>query len=420
VVVNPASTVRETGPGLGRAEIEAFCREAFSDRPVDGKRLLFVVPDATRTCPVGDLFRILHDLLGRRAAALDFLIALGTHPPLSDDAVLRHFGIDRSEREGRFGRVGIFNHEWNNPEALRVIGVIPGAELSALSEGRMTRDVPVTVNRRLFGYELVTVVGPVYPHEVVGFSGGNKYFFPGVAGADIIDTFHWLGALITNRVINGTAETPGRRVIDRAAAMLPVEKLCLALVMEGKTVRGVFSGSPEEAFAGAADLSSRVNVVVKDRAFDRVLSCAPEMYDDLWTAGKCMYKLEPVVADGGELVIYAPHVTEVSVTHGATLRRIGYHVRDYFTSQPERFADIPGGVMAHSTHVKGVGTFVNGVESPRIRVTLATGIAESVCREINLGYLDWRGVRVEDLKDRENEGVLLVPKAGEVLFKLRS
>jgi lactate racemase len=418
--MKPGSLIRETGPGVGRTEIEDFCRRTFADRAVDGKRLLFVVPDATRTCPVGDLFRILHDQLGSRAAAMDFLVALGTHPAMSDDSILRHFGINRSDREGRFSRVGIFNHEWKNPDALRTVGVIHGGELAALSEGRIDRDVPVTVNRRLFDYDLVTVVGPVFPHEVVGFSGGNKYFFPGVAGADIIDTFHWLGALITNRVINGTRETPVRRVIDQAASFLPFEKLCLALVMEGKTVRGIFSGSPEEAFSAAAELSDRVNVVYKDRPYVRVLSCAPEMYDDLWTAGKCMYKLEPVVADGGELVIYAPHVTEVSVTHGATLRRIGYHVRDYFTAQPGRFADIPGGVMAHSTHVKGVGSYANGVETPRIRVTLATGIPESECREINLGYLDWRSVRLEDWKNRENEGVLVVPKAGEVLFKLRN
>ncbi len=410
---------RETGPGLARPDLEDFCKRTFEGRSVEGKRLLFVVPDSTRTCPVGDLFRILHDLLGRRAAGLDFLVALGTHPAMTEEHLLRHFGIDRSEREGRYGKVGIFNHEWNNPDALTEVGVIPGRELAALSGGRIDRDVPVRVNRRLFDYDLVTAVGPVFPHEVVGFSGGNKYFFPGVAGAEIIDTFHWLGALITNREINGTRDTPVRRVIDRAASMLAFEKLCLALVMEGKTVRGAFSGSPEDAFREAAALSDRVNVVYKEKPFRRVLSCAPQMYDDLWTAGKCMYKLEPVVADGGELVIYAPHVREVSVTHGAILRGIGYHVRDYFTAQPGRFAGIPGGVMAHSTHVKGVGTYTDGVETPRIRVTLATGIPESVCREINLGYLDWRSVRVDEWKDREPEGILLVPKAGEVLFKLK-
>jgi hypothetical protein len=143
------------------------------------------------------------------------------------------------------------------------------------------------------------------------------------------------------------------------------------------------------------------------------------MYDDLWTGGKCMYKMEPVVADGGELIIYAPHIEEVSVTHGATIRKIGYHVRDYFLKQMDRFGDVPGGVMAHSTHVKGIGTFENGVETPRVNVVLATRIPPEICREINLGYRDPDSIDVEQWKDREDEGILYVPKAGEMLYRLK-
>ncbi len=104
--------------------------------------------------------------------------------------------------------------------------------------------------------------------------------------------------------------------------------------------------------------------------------------------GKCTYKLEPVVADGGELIIYAPHITRISATHGVLIERIGYHVRDYFLAQMGRFTDVPGGVLAHSTHVKGLGTYVNGREQPRANVVLATGIPEATCRKINLGYRD--------------------------------
>jgi hypothetical protein len=131
-----------------------------------------------------------------------------------------------------------------------------------------------------------------------------------------------------------------------------------------------------------------------------------------------MYKLEPVLADGGELIIYAPHITEVSVTHGRTLLEVGYHCRDYFRKQWDRFQKHPWGVLAHSTHVYGLGTFVNGVETPRARVVLATSIPESVCRQINLGYRDPKTIRKEDFAGREDEGILLVPKAGEMLYQL--
>jgi nickel-dependent lactate racemase len=181
---------------------------------------------------------------------------------------------------------------------------------------------------------------------------------------------------------------------------------------------GIFYGSPESAWTQAADLSAQVHITRVARPFRQVLSCAPAMYDELWVAGKCMYKLEPVVADGGELIIYAPHLREISLTHGRLIEQVGYHVRDYFTQQWDRFKDVPWGVLAHSTHVRGTGTFTGGIERPRIQVTLASGIPPDVCARINLGYRDPGTIDVESFADREVEGVLLVRKAGEQLYRL--
>ena len=145
----------------------------------------------------------------------------------------------------------------------------------------------------------------------------------------------------------------------------------------------------------------------------------PTMYDDIWTAAKGMYKLEPVIADGGEVIVYAPHIDEISYTHGAILDEIGYHVRDYFLKQWDRFKEYPGGVLAHSTHLRGIGTFDDGIERPRIRVTLATRIPRERCERLNLGYLDPDTIDLDDWRGRENEGLLLVPKAGEMLYRLK-
>jgi hypothetical protein len=144
------------------------------------------------------------------------------------------------------------------------------------------------------------------------------------------------------------------------------------------------------------------------------------MYSEIWTAGKAMYKLEPVLADGGELILYAPHVHEVSATHGSIIRAVGYHCRDYFVKQWDRFKHHPWGVLAHSAHVHGLGTFEDGVERARARVTLATAIPPEVCRRINLGYRDPSTIRPEDYANRESDGVLLVPRAGEILHQLKS
>jgi hypothetical protein len=133
-----------------------------------------------------------------------------------------------------------------------------------------------------------------------------------------------------------------------------------------------------------------------------------------------MYKLEPVVADGGSLIVYAPHVTEISATHGHIIEEIGYHTRDYFLKQWDRFKQYPWGVIAHSTHVKGIGTYEGGTEKPRVNVILATQIPPEMCAKVNLGYLDPNSIQPEDYAGREDEGILYVPKAGEMLYRLEN
>ena len=245
-------------------------------------------------------------------------------------------------------------------------------------------------------------------------------FFPGIGGPEILNFFHWLGAVVTNARIIGHALTPVRRVVDRAGAMVPVPKLCFCLVVDQKRFAGCFVGTPEAAWGEASKLSRERHIVYKDQPFHTILSCAPAMYDELWVGGKCMYKLEPVLADGGELIIYAPHLHEISITHGRLIEEIGYHCRDYFLKQWDRFKDYPWGVLAHSTHVYGIGTYENGIETPRAKVTLATGIPEEVCRRINFGYRDPATINPQDYADREDEGILLVPQAGEILYQLKN
>ena len=419
----------DTEAVIGRGATDALLSEddareilaaAFDAYPVDGKRVLVIIPDATRTAPIPLFFRLLVDLLGERTAALDFLVALGTHPAMSEDALNRLVGVSAEERAGRYADVGVYNHAWYEEGTLVNLGTIPADEIETLTDGMLRQDVEVTVNRMLFDYDRVVVCGPTFPHEVVGFSGGNKYFFPGVSGPEVINFTHWVGALLTSYDVIGTAYTPVRAVIDRAAAMIDVDKLCCSLVVTPRgSLAGLYVGAPEDAWAAAAELSSRIHIRWVERPFRRVLSVMPEMYDDIWTASKGMYKLEPVIADGGEVIIYAPHIDEISYSHGAVLDEIGYHVRDYFLAQWDRFKDKPWGVLAHSTHLRGIGTYEDGVERPRIRVTLATRIPPERCAALNLGYLDPDSIDFDDWRDREDEGILFVPKAGELLYRLK-
>ncbi len=413
------SRTAQQGASLGTTEVRELIEQVCPAKDYRDIKVLLIVPDGTRTAPIGLLFRALHDQIGPAAKTFDVLIALGTHPPMSEQAICDRLEISRAERSEKYAGVNVFNHEWNNPAALRNVGVIPEPEISEITNGLFSIAVEVDINRRLFEYDQVIIVGPVFPHEVVGFSGGNKYLFPGVSGPEILNFFHWLGSVITNPMIIGNKWTPVRRVVDRAASMVKISKLCFCLVVEEGKLAGLFAGTPESAWTEASELSRQLHITYKDKPFRTILSCAPPMYDELWVAGKCMYKLEPVLADGGELIIYAPHLREISLTHGRLIEEIGYHCRDYFLQQWDQFKHYPWGVLAHSTHVYGIGTYENGVETPRAHVTLATQIPEETCKRINFGYRNPDEIRVEDFADREEEGILLVPKAGEMLFHLR-
>jgi lactate racemase len=411
--------LRTNETALGAADVRELVAQACPAADYLNRKVLLIVPDSTRSAPLDLCFKALHEELAGRAAALDVMVALGTHQPMTEQAICERLGISLADRRDRYRDVRLINHEWQNPDALVSIGTIPANEISELSDGLFAMNVEVRVNRRLFDYDQLIIVGPVFPHEVVGFSGGNKYLFPGVSGPEVLNFFHWLGAVVTNPMIIGNKWTPVRKVVDRAGSMVSMPKLCFCLVVNNGDLAGVFAGSPEAAWNEASELSRQLHIVRKDKPFSTILSCAPRMYDELWTAGKCMYKLEPVLADGGELIIHAPHISRVSATHGRVIERIGYHCRDYFLKQWDTFKGYPWGTLAHSTHVRGIGIFENGVEHCRARVTLATRIPRETCEKINLGYRDPDSIAVEDFANREEGGVLLVPKAGEMLYQLR-
>ncbi len=413
---------------IGKGQVDSFLSrdqardvlvQAFDAHDLSGQRVLVIIPDGTRSAPIPLFFQLLNQILRPRVAKLDYLIALGTHPPMNDAAIDRLVGVPSEQRADDYPDVNVYNHRWDREDTFVTLGTISAEQTRALSDDMLSIDVPVNINRMALAYDRLLICGPVFPHEVVGFSGGNKYFFPGIGGPEVIDFTHWLGALITSYEIIGTKDTPVREAINQAAAMIPTDKLACCMVVQDGNLAGLYVGTPEQAWSAAADLSAQIHVKYVDHPYKRVLSVMPGMYDDIWTAAKGMYKLEPVIADGGEVIIYAPHIDEISYTHGDLIRKIGYHVRDYFLAQWDQFKDVPWGVLAHSTHLRGMGTYENGVEKPRIQITLATQIPPEVCEGVNLGYRDPDSIDPQCWANRENEGILLVPHAGEVLYRLK-
>jgi len=403
---------------LSKSEIKVIVNEALCSEYFDDKKILLVVPDATRSCPLPLMFEAVFNCLAGRSQ-LDVMIALGTHPPMTTAQIMSLMGISEEDYYDKYKDVNFINHHFNDPTHLTSIGKLAEDKVASITKGLFKQEINVEINKHIMDYDHIIICGPVFPHEVVGFSGGHKYFFPGISGREITDFFHWLGAVLLQKNIIGEKNTLVRDVIEEAAKLVKIPHTAFCMVVNKDNMYDLFYGDTKETWEKAANLSIKVHIEYKEKKYKTVLSCAPKMYEDIWTAGKCMYKLEPILDEYSTLIIYAPHITEVSVTHGEILKEIGYHTRDYFLGNWGKFKDYPWGVLAHSTHVKGFGTYENGIEKPNANVVLATGISKEECEKINLGYMNPNDINIADYKDREDEGILYVPSAGEVLFKLK-
>lgn len=405
------TTIGAPDAALTPQQVREFIRDSLRSLDLEGRSLCLVVPDATRRCPLPLLIDAVLSAVSGRVSSCSAVVALGTHAPMDADAMRTLIGTDA---------VPIRNHEWWRPESFVRVGKLDRNSVSRLSERRLDEAVDVRINRLIVDSDVTLIVGPVLPHEVVGFSGGNKYLFPGLSGQEMIDTTHWLGALLTSAAIIGTTRTtPVRALIDAAAELVPGERhaLCVVGEQDGDGLHALSFGSPISAWAEAVQVAAHTHIRYLDRPVRRVLSLVPPRYPDLWTGAKGFYKIEPIVADGGEVVLYAPHITAVAAMHPG-LMHVGYHSRDFFLADWEKFRSLPRGELAHATHLYGAGTYdpVKG-ETERVRVTLATGIPEDVVRSVNLHYRDPSTIDVAEWS--ADPDALVVPDAGEVLYRLR-
>ena len=394
-------------------------KKLHNDYKLSGKRVLVIIPDHTRTAPIGMFFRLLNEVCGKTVAQLDFLIALGTHPLMSEEEILKLVGITLEEKDTVYSGINVFNHEWNKPETFKKLGDIEQKETEMLTGGILSESSEIWINRMVWDYDQLFVIGPVFPHELAGFSGYSKYLFPGICGPEFIATTHWIGALNTNLKNIRIRETPLRKLIDHAAGMMPVPILWLNLVVNEQGLHGLFIGEDRSAWEQAVELSSQINIRYVNKPFKQVLSCPSKKYDDLWTGGKAFYKIEPAVEDGGELIIYAPHIKQISITHDEAMHKIGYHIKDYFLAHMDEYRDISKTVMTYSTMVKGSGVYREERETPRVNVILATGIPREICERLNIDYIDPEEINIEEWENREGEGTVVIRNAGETLFRLK-
>jgi len=422
--VTAAGTAAAAPAVLSAADLRQIARDALRVIPA-GARVLAVIPDKTRDDNTDLLFPIVsQELAGRRAARFDALVAQGTHPPMTDAEKRAKIGVGTAELP-LLGTV--FDHHWDRPSELITLGTLTAAEVSKLTGGLMKQDVPVQLNKLLApgNYDFVFVFGAVVPHEVAGFAGGAKYFFPGVAGPELTHLTHWLGALATIEHVIGRVETPTRHVIEAAADRVTTPVIGFTSVStrdaNGLHTRALFTGGLRETVRQAAEVSARVHIRYLDRRYRRVIAVLDEHYDEMWVGGKASYKLGGIIEDGGELVIYAPHLKGISTTHGAMIEKYGYAplevVREMVEGSDELRANLC--VAAHLAHVSYAGRRgTDGRVEPRYRITLASSIPEEICRRVKLGFAEWGSIDLAAA--RREPQTLVVDNAGRDLYLIKS
>src|SRR5919112_272463 len=277
-----ALQVGGVGEQLSPEAVTEFVTRALAEADLDAKRVCLVVPDGTRTCPLPLILRAFHAALAGRAKDVTVVIALGTHQGMTEEQLGRHLGYPPGDVEAMYPGWAVRIHESWLPETFVHLGTIGADRLAMLTGGRLPdTTVDVRINRLVAEADVAIVVGPVFPHEVVGFSGGNKYFFPGVSGQELIDLSHWVGALITSAEMIGTrGVTPVRALVDEAAAMIPAQRLALCLVVASgtDTLHAAAFGAPEDAWAACAAVSAETHVTYRDAPVRRVLSVMPRKY----------------------------------------------------------------------------------------------------------------------------------------------
>lgn len=406
---------------LSFSDLKEIVRSALSQIP-ENSSVLAVIPDKTRDDLTALLFPVAAEILaGKKTKKFDALVAQGTHPPMAKAEKLAKIGVRNLSEIPHLGQ--IFDHRWDSPEELFAIGGLSAEMVGRITGGIISQEITLTINRLLAPgvYDFVLIFGGVVPHEVAGFAGGAKYFFPGVSGAELTHATHWLGALVGIENTIGRIETPTRRLIETAAGFVSAQVISFSSVTsrnKNKRLRthALFAGDFRLAFRRAAEVSRLVHIKYTGRKFRRVIAQLDEHYDELWTGGKASYKLGGIIEEDGELVIFAPHLRCVSDTHGALIERYGYAPLEAVKKLVAESGELQTNlcVAAHLAHVAFAGRQGENGAMPRYKITLASKISEETCRRINLGFLDYRDFCPENYKHQPD--TLIVERAGQDLY----
>jgi len=395
------------------------------------KKVLLIHPDYTRTDFSDKLIPLIYqELKNKGMTQIDSLNAGGTHRAMTEKGIRVKLGLSNQINFTHF-----YNHEYNDPQQLVTVGEISASFVEKMTKGELSQSIPVVVNKLVTeDYDLIIALSGTLPHEAAGYAGGLKVFLPGISGPEVIDLFHWAAVLVGIPQIIGTVNNSAREVINKGSSYvfnkIKVPVLLFNMIFEEKEhqviPKGLYIGVGFdgfiEAYKQAAKASSQLHVVYIDKPLECAVQVIDKSYDEIWTAGKGSYKLQSpgVMAPGGEIIIYAPHINcfHSRIEMDFALRQIGYHCKDYVKKYLKLNPDFSKNIAAHVINVRGAGSFdVNSwKEEFDFKVTLTTGIPQEVCKSVGLGYRNPDSIRKEDFIGPEK---LWIQNGGKYLYKIK-
>jgi nickel-dependent lactate racemase len=324
------------------------------------KKVLAVPPDFTRFhSRSGEITRIVHRHYGEALAKV--LIASGTHRPMTDKEIQTMFGD--------IPRALFLDHDFRKDVA--TLGEVPASFIKEVSEGACDWPWPAQVNKLIAhgGFDLILSIGQVVPHEVTGFANYTKNIFVGTGGAEAINKSHFLGAVYGMERMMGKADTPVRKVLNRASDHFLKDKpIVYILTVMGcdecgkSAIKGLFIGDDDECFLKAAELSVRCNFTALDAPLEKtVVWLDPTEYKSAWLCNKAIYRTRMAMADSGTLVILAPGMKEFGEDPeiDRLIRKYGYHGTPATLSAVRDHEDIRANLSAaaHLIHGSSEGRF---------------------------------------------------------------
>ena len=367
------------------------------NRPL--RRVLILPPDHTRlNSDAGELTRILYEMLSPRAE-VDIMPTLGTHSPMTEAQLRMMFGdtipLDRFKV-----------HDWRN--GIRQVGEVPGSLLRQWSGGLVDYSVRIEVGNLLFaGYDLILSVGQIVPHEVVGMANYTKNIVVGAGGSDIINKSHFLGAAYGMERMMGRIETPVRRLFNHAVETflrhLPISFVLTVMEKDkaagGMIMRGLYVGDDMETFTLGARLSQKVNLDLLGQPLKKVVVYLdPHEFKSTWLGNKAVYRTRMVMADGGELIVLAPGLTEFG--EDAEIDRL---IRKYgYRGTPATLAAVKANAELRN-NLSAAAHLIHGSSEGRFRITYCPGpqMTQDAIRSVG-----FEAGNLDDMVKRYNPGQL--------------